>query len=308
MKKKKFTQCAENYICFLQENDCYTTAHVHESALNAFIIFAEKASIPFKFINRDKLKQFEIHLEKLGRKPNTISTYMRSLRCIYNKGVESGDAVYIPRLFRDVYTGVESLQKKALTGEDLQVLLTKPAESEELQDTQAAVNVMFQCCGMAFTDLAHLKRENIKNETLEYHRKKSGTPMKLEILSTAKEAMDKIISKGDTEYLFPFLSGLTTGLDAFVEYRSALSKFNRKLGALAKALGLAIHVTSYSIRHSFATALKRQGVPIEMISELLGHKSIKTTQIYLSSFSIEEHTKINKLNVQYACNYGLDRD
>ena len=39
--------------------------------------------------------------------------------------------------------------------------------------------------------------------------------------------------------------------------------------------------------------LKEQNVPIEMISELLGHKSIKTTQIYLRSFSLGKMTEVN---------------
>ena len=50
---------------------------------------------------------------------------------------------------------------------------------------------------------------------------------------------------------------------------------------------------TYTIRHSFAMTLKEQNVPIEMISELLGHKSIKTTQIYLRSFSLGKMTEVN---------------
>ena len=49
----------------------------------------------------------------------------------------------------------------------------------------------------------------------------------------------------------------------------------------------------HTIRHSFAMTLKEQNVPIEMISELLGHKSIKTTQIYLRSFSLGKMTEVN---------------
>ena len=46
--------------------------------------------------------------------------------------------------------------------------------------------------------------------------------------------------------------------------------------------------------YTFATTLKEQGVPIEMISELLGHQSIKTTQIYLKSFSLDKMSAVNK--------------
>ncbi len=50
-------------------------------------------------------------------------------------------------------------------------------------------------------------------------------------------------------------------------------------------------------------SLKEQNVPIEMISELLGHKSIKTTQIYLRSFSLEKMTVVNKSCFENVYNY-----
>jgi site-specific recombinase XerD len=43
-------------------------------------------------------------------------------------------------------------------------------------------------------------------------------------------------------------------------------------------------ITFYTARHSFATILKKKGHSVELISELLGHSDIKTTQIYLGSF------------------------
>lgn len=59
----------------------------------------------------------------------------------------------------------------------------------------------------------------------------------------------------------------------------------------------------YTARHSWATTAKYRGVPIEMISESLGHKSIKTTQIYLKGFELSERTKVNRLNYSYVMNF-----
>ena len=100
------------------------------------------------------------------------------------------------------------------------------------------------------------------------------------------------------------MSGTKTGEEAFREYTSALADFNSSLKELANACGVTEMVTSYSIRHSFATTLKEQNVPIEMISELLGHKSIKTTQIYLKSFSLEKLSTVNKLCFESVYNYA----
>ena len=60
---------------------------------------------------------------------------------------------------------------------------------------------------------------------------------------------------------------------------------------------------SNTYRHSFAMILKEQDVPIEMISELLGHKSIKTTQIYLKSFSLEKMSAVNKICFESVYNH-----
>ena len=73
------------------------------------------------------------------------------------------------------------------------------------------------------------------------------------------------------------------------------------------ALRLTSPVTSYTIRHSWATTAKYRGVPIEMISESLGHKSIKTTQIYLKGFGLQERTEVNRMNLSYVKNCRIGR-
>ena len=63
-----------------------------------------------------------------------------------------------------------------------------------------------------------------------------------------------------------------------------LAKVNRELKVLASELEIEADMTTYVARHSFATILKNSGVNISLISEMLGHTDLKTTQIYLDSF------------------------
>jgi len=109
------------------------------------------------------------------------------------------------------------------------------------------------------------------------------------------------------DYLFHILSGeYKRGEEgAYREYQSALRKFNNHLKSLSRKLRLHSSVTSYTLRHSWATTAKYRGVPIEMISESLGHKSIKTTQIYLKGFELEERTKVNKQNYYYVRRFKI---
>ena len=96
---------------------------------------------------------------------------------------------------------------------------------------------MFQFCGMAFVDFAHLKKENVRGGVLEYKRQKTGTPMLIEVQSTAWESLRELSSDvgKDSPYLFPFLKGIKVGKEAYKEYTSALAHFNRNLKRLARA-------------------------------------------------------------------------
>lgn len=306
MKNNGFTVCASKYIERLKSEGRYPTAHVYKNALRSFMEFCGTRTVAFHQVNRENLKRYGQYLKRRNKKLNTISTYMRMLRCIYNRGVDMKQAPYVHRLFHDVFTGVDTHNKKALPTSELHTLLYEDPKSDKLRRTQAIASLMFQFCGMAFADIAHLEKKNLKEGILKYHRIKTGTPMSVEVLDTACEMIMTLVKEGDAcsgcpDYLFSILSGENQKQDAkgYVEYQSALRNFNNQLKCLAKTFRLKSPVTSYSLRHSWATTAKRRGVPVEMISESLGHKSIKTTQIYLKGFELEERTKINKMNYSY---------
>ena len=314
MKSKNgFSRCGELYIGRLQKEGRFSTAHVYKNALFSFSNFCGTQNVSFRQVTRECLRRYGQHLSDCGLKPNTVSTYMRMLRSVYNRGVESGRAPYVPRLFHDVYTGVDIRQKRALPVPELHKLLYEDPKTDRLRRTQAIAGLMFQFCGMSFADLAHLEKSALDQNILRYSRIKTKTPMSVEILDTAQEMISQLLnhqpSRPDCpDYLFDILSGDKKRKDerAYREYQSALRRFNNHLKGLAKALRLTSPVTSYTLRHSWATTAKYRGVPIEMISESLGHKSIKTTQIYLKGFGLKERTEVNKMNLSYVKNYSRE--
>ena len=100
--------------------------------------------------------------------------------------------------------------------------------------------------------------------------------------------MDKVL---DTDSLQFFHVGRSTGYD---KYGTAIQSLEGRNSIFC------IFIVT---RTQYHDVTKYRGVPIEMISESLGHKSIKTTQIYLKGFELEERTKVNKLNYSYVCNF-----
>ena len=314
MNKNGFSRCGENYINRLRKEGRYSTAHVYKNALYSFSKFCGTLNMSFRQVTKERLRRYGQYLYECGLKPNTISTYMRMLRSIYNRGVEAGSAPYVPRLFHDVYTGVDVRQKKALPAGELHKLLYEDPKSERLRRTQTIAALMFQFGGMSFADLAHLEKSALDQSVLRYNRIKTKTPMSVEVLDTARGMINQLRSNQEPipdcpDYLFDILCGNKKRKDerAYREYQSALRRFNNRLKDLARALRLKSPVSSYTLRHSWATTAKYRGVPIEMISESLGHKSIKTTQIYLKGFELRERTEVNKGNLSYIRNYRLGR-
>ncbi|WP_172504100.1 phage integrase SAM-like domain-containing protein, partial [Bacteroides acidifaciens] len=135
--KNGFSRCGELYIGRLREEGRHSTAHVYKNALFSFSKFCGMSNVSFRQVTRGRLRCYGQYLYECGLKPNTISTYMRMLRSIYNRGVEAGNTPYVPRLFGDVYTGVDVRQKKALPIDELHKLLYEDPKSERLRRTQA---------------------------------------------------------------------------------------------------------------------------------------------------------------------------
>ena len=310
--KKGFSRCGELYIDRLREEGRYSTAHVYKNALFSFSVFCGTCNVSFRQITRESLRLYGQYLYENGLKLNTISTYMRMLRSIYNRGVEAGNAPFVPRLFHEAYTGIDVCQKRALTAAELHRLLFDDPRSERLRRIQNIASLLFQLCGMSFADLAHLEKSALENNMLRYNRIKTKTPMSVEVLDSAMVKIDRLRSvrksqPGCPDYLLDILCGDKSRKDekAYREYQSALRWFNNSLKELARALHLKSPVTSYTLRHSWATIAKYRGVSIEMISEALGHKSIKTTQTYLKGFGLEERTEVNKGNLSYIRNCNV---
>ena len=161
--------------------------------------------------------------------------------------------------------------------------------------------------GINFIDMAMLERSNIVDGQLTYYRKKT----KKQIIIPLQDKAVEIIHKYNNErspYLFPILSPFhKTEVQIANRLHKVLAKVNKYLKDIGDKLKLPLPLTTYVARHSYATVLKRAGVSTAIISESLGHKSIKTTQIYLKGFELKERTEVNRKNLHYVKTCPLGR-
>ena len=98
MNENDFVVGVLTYITCLREKKRYSTAKSYQDALRSFKCFCGREEIPYAYINRDTLLRYQSWLLAKGCARNTVSTYMRRIRHIYNLAVEVGEAAYIPHL------------------------------------------------------------------------------------------------------------------------------------------------------------------------------------------------------------------
>ena len=96
---------------------------------------------------------------------------------------------------------------------------------------------------------------------------------------------------GGSAYLLPIIRD--AGRDSRKQYKNMQNDINLMLRRMARGLHLEANLTMYVARHSWASIAKDMDIPISVISEALGHSSLKTTQIYLKSI---DRTAIDRAN------------
>jgi integrase len=133
---------------------------------------------------------------------------------------------------------------------------------------------------MSFVDIAYLKKENIQNGVICYARRKTGQQLSVKIEPSIQRIINRY-SSALSPYVFPLITSTDTK-QAYKEYQVAINSHNRLLSRLSKMLATSCKLTSYTSRHSWATAARNHNVPISVISAGMGHTSEHTTQIYLT--------------------------
>lgn len=253
----------------------YTT----ENYLKKFVKHQyRKSDISLDELNYRFILDFEIFLNNHKpvdhQKPlnnNGIMKHMERLRKMVNL------AVMMDWLDKDPFAKYklhfEKVERGHLTKEELKVLSKKSFKIERLQ---AVLDMFLFSCytGLAYIDIFNLTQENIAKgidgrDWLMTNRQKTNTTVRVPLLPEAVQLIKKYkdhpvaVAKGT---LFPVVSN---------------QRMNGYLKEIAEICGIDKNFTFHLARHTFATTVTlSNGVPIESVSKMLGHTSIRTTQIY----------------------------
>lgn len=256
------------------------TGETYRQARNSLMKFRGNDDLYFDSLNANLVEQYEGYMRANGLSRNTTSFYMRILRCIYNRAVEEGLAMQtFP--FRHVYTGVDKTAKRAITLRNIRnIMALNLSGHPDLDYARDMFLLSFYMRGMSFIDMAYLRKQNLSDGYITYVRKKTGQRLTIRWEPSMQGIIDKY-PENPTQYLLPIITATDTTERS--QYLRKILFINRKLKQIARLAKIPVSLTTYVSRHSWASIANARHVPLNVISEAMGHDNEATTRIYLTA-------------------------
>lgn len=263
------------------------------SSLEAFIKWKYKEEdIALAEVNFQFITEYEFFLKSQRNvQHNTAMGIIKKLKqimrmCLANEWIERDPFINFKVKIHDTHRNV-------LMENELTILSSKLIMTERLEIVRDIF--LFSCyTGLSYGDVEKLTPSDISTgidgeKWVFTTRNKTDTASRIPLLSMALElikkyeAHPKVINTGK---LFPMLSN---------------QRMNTYLKELADICGIGKELTFHCARHTFATTVTlSNGVPIETVSKMLGHKNLRTTQIYAKVLDNKVSEDMNVLRAKYA--------
>jgi len=232
----------------------------------------KKTDVPIQTINYKFLDSFDIFIKKdFNNQQNTAWNYHKHFRRVLNLAISLD---YIDKNpYSKFKVGLDETHREILSMEELQRLEDKNIQIERLSVVRDIF--IFACyTGLSFSDIAKLSRIHLQHgadgkEWIIIDRSKTNNRCRIPILPKAREILKRYED-------YPKISNKDILLPVLTN-----QKMNSYLKELGDICDINKNITMHIARHTFATSVTlSNGVPIETVSKILGHTSLKTTQIY----------------------------
>ena len=311
--KGKVKDYFNNTITILKETGHIGNSTCYSRTLHMLELFDSKFDKKvFSEIDIKYVKAFDVFLQKRECKGNTRKYYFKALRAILNKAIQDKEASESTYPFGKGRFNVAALEeetaKRYLPHDSMIKLKTTVMDNAVLERTRRLFLFSYYCYGISFIDAALLTKKNIirynggsyivykRNKTKEAKKVK---PIQIKITAEIQELMDWFSANTllIDDHLLPIVSiAGYKGEQLYNHIRSRFGRNNKNLANLAQTLGITdMKLTSYVSRHTMAMTLQDNQVPREVISQILGHSDLATTNTYLDSFAssvIDEAVKV----------------
>lgn len=272
-----FSAYAARQIEAAREEGCFSRSENYRTAIQSFT--RAVGEVPLRKVSASEVARHQQYMHRRGICQNTVSCYNRTLRAIYNKAVKEG-LVKDRKPFADCFTGRMNTDKRSVPPEYICRLKRLDLRGKPtLERARDYFLFSFYAMGMPFVDVACLHSRQIHGDTLLYYRHKTDAPVHVPLSAEACRIIRKYANPR-SPYVFPVLHA-TVPAEAYREYCSSLGRYNRSLKALARRAAIPVNLTSYTVRHSWASLAYQADVPIGVIAQALGHSHPDITMTYI---------------------------
>lgn len=270
-----------SFLTFLKEE--ITNSSLKESTknnhLSTYLLLVQfKRHVSFSDLTFEFIASFDQHLREKGYHTNTIGKHMKHLKRYINVAINKEYMNIHQYAFRKYKIKTVENKHTHLSPEELRKLeeLELTGRHKKLRTT---LDAFLFCCyaGLRYSDFTNLTPENIVlmgDETwLIYRSIKTKIEVRLPIYLLFEGKAIQILNKYKGR------------LPDFFKIKDN-SNINKELIRIAKLVGITKRISFHTARHTNATLLIYSGVNITTVQKLLGHKSIKTTQVYTNVMDI----------------------
>lgn len=231
-----------------------------------------KADLWLEQINHNFVTSFDLYLKTQDKNQhNTASKHLTNLKKIIRMARANGWMTNDP--FGNFKITKKATNRQYLNAQELKALEEKNITIERLDKVRDAF--LFSCyTGLSYSDLAKLTSKDITidvdgKKKIVIYRQKTKSRSAIPLLPGALRIIEKYSNSIEAEIkgtLLPINSNQK--MNAYLKEIAAICGIDKKLGF-------------HSSRHTFASTLMLEnGVPIEVVRDMLGHSSVKTTEIY----------------------------
>jgi integrase len=226
----------------------------------------------FKDLALKHCEDFYVYL-KTKLKPNSASLYFAIFRHLLSSAVKKN--IIKDNFSENIRLDKEETKREYLTIAELQKLILTDCKRKEVKNA-----FLFSCfTGLRYSDIIKLSWKNINGDYIEFKQQKTGSIERIKLSASALDLLSTI--EHNTGKVFHMCKTPTENIKIVTDW----SKF----------AGITKHITFHCARHTFATMCLTYDIDIFTVSKLLGHKDIKTTQIYAKLIDKKKDDAIDKL-------------
>ncbi|WP_134088309.1 site-specific integrase [Olivibacter sp. XZL3] len=224
----------------------------------------------FRELTSDFIREFDFYLRyDLQSSHNTVWVYTMPVLALVELAIKKGLIRDNP--FQDYEINMEETDRGYILKEDVEKLMMCVPSHQRYELVKDLF--IFSCfTGLAYADIKKLTRNNIQSffdghQWIISRRKKSDIASNVRLMEIPKRIIEKYQGTTRNEFIFPVPTNATC---------------NTHIGKLVEKAEIITEqkVTFHTARHTFGTMFLTEGVPLESLSKMMGHKNISTTQIY----------------------------